>query len=311
MKNRNRNVAAALVMLTVAGGGAAYAALGPYAFRAVTRNADNDGDITTFISPTDGSVGLVGVKGTPNVPRFFSLGSGLSESGDVISVGPISLSSGVTGTLPVANGGTGATSLASAQAALLPSQSGQSGKFLRTDGTVVSWASGSSGTVTSVGLSSSDLSVSGSPVTSSGSITADLTATGISAGTYSGLTVDSKGRATAGTTRSVSNNVSRSLNSGYTVSASRDSSLSYSISATWTLNALLSGSGSAFLEYSTDGGSSWITVSQAGKTLNLLTVAGSDDMNLSGIVPAGGLVRIRTTATNMTIAYVRGQEALL
>lgn len=54
------------------------------------------------------------------------------------------------------------------------------------------------GTVTSIGLSSTDLNVSGSPVTTSGSITANLTTTGISAGTYGTLTVDTKGRASAG-----------------------------------------------------------------------------------------------------------------
>lgn len=54
------------------------------------------------------------------------------------------------------------------------------------------------GTVTSIGLSSTDFSVSGTPVTSSGNITANLTTTGIAAGTYGILTIDSKGRATLG-----------------------------------------------------------------------------------------------------------------
>lgn len=54
------------------------------------------------------------------------------------------------------------------------------------------------GTVTSVGLSSSDFTVSGSPVTTSGSITANLNTSGISAGTYGIVTVTNKGIATAG-----------------------------------------------------------------------------------------------------------------
>lgn len=54
------------------------------------------------------------------------------------------------------------------------------------------------GTVTSVGITGSELSITGSPVTSSGNIGLALSTTGITAGTYGRLTVDTKGRATAG-----------------------------------------------------------------------------------------------------------------
>lgn len=59
-------------------------------------------------------------------------------------------------------------------AAFIPSQTGNAGKYLTTDGTDTSWAevtAGGSGTVTSVALSSpTGLTVSGSPVTTSGTL---------------------------------------------------------------------------------------------------------------------------------------------
>lgn len=37
----------------------------------------------------------------------------------------------------------------------------------------------------------------------------------------------------------------------------------------------------------------------------------SDDMNLSGMIPANALTRIRTSSSNMTVTYVTGQEVLI
>ncbi len=60
-------------------------------------------------------------------------------------------------------------------------------------------ASGSNGTVTSVGLSgSAAISVSGSPVTTAGTFVVDLINTGVTPGTYNGkMAVDAKGRVTS------------------------------------------------------------------------------------------------------------------
>lgn len=51
----------------------------------------------------------------------------------------VSLTSGVTGTLPIANGGTGQTTASNAINALVPTQTSNSGKYLTTNGTAVSW----------------------------------------------------------------------------------------------------------------------------------------------------------------------------
>lgn len=119
-------------------------------------------------------------------------------------------------------------------------------------------------------------------------------------------------------TRTINNNVSRSVNSNFTISTTRDSQVSYSMLLSAT-NPLLAGTStaSAFLEYSTDGGSNWTTVSQCTNASQVtitvsvqITQAGNSV--LSGIIPANALVRIRTaTGGTASATYTRGQEVLL
>jgi hypothetical protein len=96
--------------------------------------------------------------------------TGLSFSGS-----PITTSGTLTlgGTLGVASGGTGQITANAAFNALVPSQTGNSGKYLTTDGTDTSWATNPLGTVTSVNASggTTGLSFSGGPITSSGTLT--------------------------------------------------------------------------------------------------------------------------------------------
>lgn len=88
----------------------------------------------------------------------------------------VRLANDVTGTLPVANGGTGGTTPTAALTNLLPSQTGNTSKVLQTDGSTTSWAAVGVGSVTSVALTvpSSILSVAGSPITSSGTLALSL-----------------------------------------------------------------------------------------------------------------------------------------
>lgn len=102
----------------------------------------------------------------------------------------------------------------------------------------------------------------------------------------------------------------RSLNSNYTISGTRAALASYSVNASWTLNALLGGSANAFLEYSTNGGTTWVTANSVGHSLSILSTTGSIEMNVAAPVPSGALVRIRTTSSNMTLSFVRSSEML-
>jgi hypothetical protein len=79
--------------------------------------------------------------------------SAIPDAGDTTIVQPSNWNDDhdLTGTIPIANGGTGASTATGAINALLPSQAGNSGKVLSTDGTDPAWiAAGGTGTVTSV-----------------------------------------------------------------------------------------------------------------------------------------------------------------
>lgn len=90
--------------------------------------------------PTSGTVTSVAMT----VPAFLSIsGSPITSSG--------TLALSLSGTaLPIANGGTGQTSASNAINALLPTQTGHSGEFLTTNGTVASWAAASGGADTTL-----------------------------------------------------------------------------------------------------------------------------------------------------------------
>lgn len=78
--------------------------------------------------------------------------------------------------LAISRGGTGAGTAADARNNLLPTQTGNSGKFLKTDGSNASWETvAGSGTVTSVNMTVPPiLSVSGNPITTSGTLAVTL-----------------------------------------------------------------------------------------------------------------------------------------
>lgn len=106
--------------------------------------------------------------------------SSLSEQAIAVDASQIT-----NGQLPVVRGGTGASTANGAVANLLPSQSGQIGKVLATDGTNTYWLAAGVGSVTSVDVSggSTGLTTSGGPVTTIGTITLGGTLNVASGGT--------------------------------------------------------------------------------------------------------------------------------
>ena len=101
--------------------------------------------------------------------------SAIPDAGDTTLVQPSDWNADhtLTGTVPVANGGTGATTASDGLNALLPTQTSNNGKVLGTDGTNTSWVSvGGTGTVTSVATGTG---LTGGPITASGTISIDST----------------------------------------------------------------------------------------------------------------------------------------
>ena len=132
--------------------------------------AGNAGKVLA-LNPSASDVQWISAGGVGTVTSIDVSGgtTGLTTFG-----GPITAAGTITlgGTLSLLNGGTGQTTANASFNALAPSQTGNSGKYLTTDGTNTSWAANPLGTVTSVGGTGTvnGLTLTGT-VTTSGNLT--------------------------------------------------------------------------------------------------------------------------------------------
>jgi hypothetical protein len=220
--------------------------------------------------------------------------SAIPDAGDPTIVQPSNWndSHDLTGTVPVANGGTGAATANDGFNALAPSQTGNSGKYLTTDGTNTSWATNPLGTVTSVAATvPAFLSVSGSPITTSGTL----------ALTYSGTALPVANGGTGVTASSGANSVvlrdsnvninANALDDGYintaasgtpiilTVASERRYTITGSGGQTFKLPDATTLVNGAIFEFDNNQSSGAITVNNNSNTLVVS-------------VPSGGIVRV-------------------
>lgn len=111
------------------------------------------------------------------------------------------------------------------------------------------------------------------------------------------------------------NIVSRALNTNFTPNTTKETYVSYSVTCSVT-NPLLVGTSTAmaYLEYSTNGGSTWVLPSQNGNSSGVgvtvtLQLTNGQTGTLIGFIPANALVRIRTATTGTaSVTYVTGTE---
>lgn len=123
-------------------------------------------------------------------------------------------------------------------------------------------------------------------------------------GTYPNFTISS-----TATTPTIYSNVSRPINNTtFTISNTKQSTVVYTISISCTSTLLNSASGKVVLQYSTDGGSTWVTVDEISNTVSGVASTNIQIGSLNGSIPANASVRMVTTSSNSTVTYVRGQE---
>lgn len=323
------------------------------------RNEANNGVYVYYIVPDGSGDQIATYNGSTNKPEYSKLGTGLSRSSntmnvslsssqitDVTAMGQSLMTATDAASARSAMGVTGSfdgsyNSLTGIPSTFAPSAhnqawstitstpttlsgygitnayplTGNPSGFLAgiTSGMVTTALGFTPGTVTSI---TAGTGLSGGTITTNGTISLPNTGT---AGSYSGLTTDAQGRVTGGTNRSFAYQT-RSLNTCFQISSTRDALVSYAVEIV-TVSTLISGqAGTVFMEVFTNSGCTTGTqevmrfsngnIQSLGLSVTMTqTVTGT----LSGVVPSGSWVKLRTNNDTGTPTFTArpGQEVLL
>lgn len=147
------------------------------------------------------------------------------------------------------------------------------------------------------------------------------------AGTYTGLTTDAKGRVTSGTQLSVNNAPARSIvttaaaANGWQPSATQNALLSYSVNITTTATIGGASTGYVVLEVCSTNSSvaaNWLEVGRVTNSQTITLAIALQSIQIIGgcvacMIPAGYYARLRSVSSSgsPTFTYVSGQEVLM
>ena len=225
----------------------------------------------------DGTTSLNKLAGVATGNALISGGVGTAPS-----YGKIGLTTHVSGILPIANGGTNANTADAGLNNLLPSQSGNSGKYLQTNGSSTSWA-----TLTAPNNGTLTMNVSGTGLSGSATFTADqagastftVTSNATNANTASTIVArDGSGNFSAGTiTAALSGNAS-------TATALQTARTIGGVNFDGTANINLPGVNTAGNQ-NTSGNAATASSLQTARTINGTSFDGSANINITASSP--------------------------